>query len=51
MKNDDDTSNEEISDNEYSKESECDNHNVPIIEDIIEGDEEESSPEIQGRGH
>ena len=45
MKNDDDTSDEDSSDDEYNDESENEVHNPPIVEDVIEGDEEEFTPE------
>ena len=47
MKNDDDTSNEESSDNEYDGESENDGHIPHIVEDLIEGDKEEFTQNLE----
>ena len=40
-----DTSNKESSDGKYNEETESDEHDQPIVEDVIEGDDKESSPE------
>ena len=50
-KYDDNTSNEESSDDEYDNKSESNEHEQPIVEDVIEEDDKEPIPEPQGRGH
>ena len=51
IKNDDETSDKESSNDDYNKESENDADNLPVVEDVIGGDEDESPSEPTGRGH
>ena len=50
MNNYDDTSDEESSNGE-SNELEEDAGNRPLVEDVIEGDKDDSTPEPTGRDH
>ena len=51
MKDEDDTSNKESSNDESNEGSGDDVDNWPLVEDVIEGDKDKYPPKPTGRGH